>query len=139
MRTEFIYMAIVALAWGGYPLIARASGVGGPLGALILTLSALIPIAILILWQGAVVRPSSTDLTRLIIAGSIMGIGTAAFNFVANSRELDASLSIPIIDTAMLVVTFVGAIIFFAEPVTLKKVIGVALLIAGMVVLKPEQ
>jgi multidrug transporter EmrE-like cation transporter len=57
---------------------------------------------------------------------------------VVNSRQLDASTSIPIIDTAMLLVSVVGAVLFFAEPMTAKKVIGVVLLIAGIVVLKPE-
>jgi drug/metabolite transporter (DMT)-like permease len=139
MRIEYLCMAIVALAWGGYPLVARSSGVGGPLGALILTLSALVPIGALVLWQGALARPASVELTKLIVAGVLMGIGTAAFNFVANSRQLDASVSIPIIDTAMLVVSVIGAIAFFVEPITVKKIVGVGLLIAGIAVLKPEK
>ncbi len=138
MRTEFICIAIVALAWGSYPLIARSTGVGGPLGALILTLSALLPISALTIWQGAIMRPSSIELAKLIIAGMIMGIGTAAFNFVANSRQLDASISIPIVDTAMLIVSVIGAIVFFAEPITAKKLVGIGLLIAGILVLRPE-
>jgi drug/metabolite transporter (DMT)-like permease len=78
------------------------------------------------------------ELTKLVVAGLIMGIGTIAFNFVVNSRQLDASISIPIIDTAMLLVSVVGAVLFFAEPMTARKVIGVVLLIAGIAVLKPE-
>jgi drug/metabolite transporter (DMT)-like permease len=78
------------------------------------------------------------ELNKLVIAGLIMGIGTTAFNFVVNSRQLDASISIPIIDTAMLLVSVVGAVLFFAEPMTARKVIGVVLLIAGIAVLKPE-
>jgi drug/metabolite transporter (DMT)-like permease len=138
MRTELICMVIVAFAWGGYPLIARSSGIGGPLGALILTLSALVPSSVMVLWQGAAIRPSPVELNKLVIAGLIMGIGTTAFNFVVNSRQLDASISIPIIDTAMLLVSVVGAVLFFAEPMTARKVIGVVLLIAGIAVLKPE-
>jgi drug/metabolite transporter (DMT)-like permease len=138
MRTELICMAIVALSWGGYPLVARSSGVGGPIGALLLTMSALLPIGALVLWQGTITRPTSVEAAKLVIAGVLMGIGTAAFNYVANSRQLDASLSIPIIDTAMLLVTVVAAIVFFAEPVTAKKIVGIGLLVAGIVVLKPE-
>jgi drug/metabolite transporter (DMT)-like permease len=138
MRIELICMVIVALAWGGYPLIARSSGVAGPIGALFLTLSALLPIVGVVLWQGTAVRPSSVELTKLVAAGVLMGIGTVAFNFVANSRQLEASVSIPIVDTAMLVVSVLAAIVFFAEPVTARKIVGVALLIAGIAVLKPE-
>jgi drug/metabolite transporter (DMT)-like permease len=138
MRTELICMAIVAIAWGSYPLIARSSGIGAPLGALILTLSSLVPCTVLVLWQGATIRPSSVELTKLIVAGLVMGIGTTAFNYAVNSRQLDASISIPIIDTAMLLVSVIGAVVFFAEPMTARKIIGLALLVSGIVVLKPE-
>jgi drug/metabolite transporter (DMT)-like permease len=137
MRYEYICIAVVALTWGAYPLVARASGVGGPLGALILTLTALLPIGAVTLWQGGVVKPESSALIKLSLAGFMMGVGLIAFNAVANSRNMDASVSIPIIDTAMLIVTVVGAMIFFAEPVTVRKLIGVALLVAGIMVLKP--
>ena len=138
MRTELICMAVVALAWGGYPLIARSSGVGGALGALILTLCALVPSAALVMWQGVVTRPSSVELAKLIVAGLIMGVGTTAFIYVVNSRQLDASVSIPIIDTAMLLVSVIGAVLFFAEPMSTRKIVGIGLLIAGIVVLRPE-
>jgi drug/metabolite transporter (DMT)-like permease len=138
MRTEVICIVIASLAWGGYPLIARSTGVGTPVGALILTLSALAPISIATIWYGVAVKPATNEILRLAIAGIAMGIGTTAFNFVANSRQLEASVSIPIIDTAMLLVTVAAAVIFFAEPITFKKVLGIALLIAGILVLKPE-
>ena len=138
MKPEYSCIAIVALAWGGYPLIARSSGIGGGLGALILTLSALLPIGAITLWQGVTTRPAAPEIIKLVIAGTIMGIGTTAFNFVANSRQLDASVSIPIVDTAMLLVSVIAAILFFAEPVTMRKLVGMGLLIAGIVVLRPE-
>jgi len=138
MRYEYFLIAIVAVAWGGYPLVARASGVGGPVGALVLTLAGLVPITAAVMWQGGAVRPTGLELTRLGIAGVMMGIGLVAFNAVANSRHMDASVSIPIIDTTMLIVTVIGAILFFAEPITVKKAIGVALLVSGILVLKPE-
>lgn len=137
MRYEYVLIAIVALMWGGYPLVARSSGVGGPMGALVLTIAGLIPITGAVMWQGGAMRPAMPELIRLTIAGVMMGIGLVAFNAVANSRQLEASISIPIIDTAMLIVTVIGAIVFFAEPITVKKTIGVALLVAGILVLKP--
>jgi drug/metabolite transporter (DMT)-like permease len=138
MRTEIICIAITAIAWGGYPLIARSTGVGTPIGALLLTLSALAPISVATIWHGVASRPSSSELGKLIVAGMMMGIGTTAFNFVANSRQLEASISVPIIDTLMLLVTVAAAVVFFAEPITIKKMIGIALLVAGIVVLRPE-
>jgi drug/metabolite transporter (DMT)-like permease len=138
VRIEIICIAITALMWGGYPLLARASGVGTPLGALILTSSALLPTACATIWYGAIARPAANDFIKLIVAGILMGAGTTAFNYVANSRQIEASISIPIIDVAMLIVSVVAAVVFFSEPITAKKLIGLALLIAGIVVLRPE-
>jgi len=133
---EIVCIALVAIFWGGYPLVARWSGSGGALGALILSLAGLVPITLAVLWQAGAERPSSSALAKLGIAGVMMGCGLIAFNRVANSR-LDASISIPIVDTAMLIVTTLGAIYFFQEAVTPRKLVGLALLVSGIVALRP--
>jgi len=138
MRIEYAYIAVAALMWGSYPLVLRSTGAGGPSGTLLLTLSGLVPIIAAVLWQGSLVKPAPAELARLIVAGIMMGIGLISFNLVANTKHLDASVSIPIIDTVMLIVTVAGAVMFFAEPMTARKAIGLALLIAGIMVLKPE-
>jgi drug/metabolite transporter (DMT)-like permease len=137
MLAEWISMAVVVLAWGTYPLIIRTTGVSGPLGALVLTVSALVPIGIALGVQGGFARPSASDLGRLVVSGVIMGAGTTAFNFLANSRKIEASVAIPVVDTGMLLVTTLGAIWFYSEPITLRKVLGIALLVAGIGALRP--
>ena len=136
MTVEIVCIALVAACWGGYPLVARASGYGGPLGTLVLSLAGMVPITLAVLWQGGAERPPSAALAKLAIAGVLMGGGLLAFNKLANSR-LDASISIPIVDTAMLIVTTLGAIYFFQEAVTARKLVGLALLVAGIVALRP--
>jgi drug/metabolite transporter (DMT)-like permease len=138
VNIEYLCIAIVAAMWGSYPLISRSTHVGGAMGALILMLGGLIPVSIATAWSGGLTRPSSADLMKLALAGVMMGTGTVAFNQLAISRRLDASISIPIVDTAMLLVSVVGAVLFFAEPVTARKLAGVGLLIAGIVALKPQ-
>lgn len=137
MVAEWISMAVVVLAWGCYPLIIRTTGVSGPLGALILTVSALVPIGIASLWHGSWTKPAAPDLLRLVVGGLIMGVGTTAFNFMVTSRKLEASVAIPVVDTGMLLVTALGAICFYSEPMTLRKVAGIGLLVVGIFVLKP--
>jgi drug/metabolite transporter (DMT)-like permease len=137
MRFEYICIVLVALFWGCYPLVTRSTGVTGPIVSLVMTLSAATAIAAATVWRGVPLRPSAAEVGKLIIAGAMMGVGLLAFNAVANSRQIDASASIPIMDTLMLLATFVGAIVFFAEPVTTKKILGVALLITGILLLKP--
>ena len=66
----------------------------------------------------------------------MMGMRAGRLQPLANS-PLDASISIPIVDTAMLIVTTLGAIYFFQEAVTAQKLVGLALLVAGIVALRP--
>jgi drug/metabolite transporter (DMT)-like permease len=138
VKPEYFGILVVAVFWGGYPLITRGVGIGGPLGALALSIVSLSTIAVATLWTGVEAWPTPSELARLAIAGLMMGIGLLAFNAVAASRNVDASVSIPIMDTAMLVVSVVAAVIFFAEPITLRKALGLALLVAGIFVLRPE-
>ena len=138
MKPEYLGILAVAVFWGGYPLIARGVGIGGPLGALMLSVVSLSTIAVATWWTGVETWPSVGDAVRLAIAGLMMGFGLLAFNAVAASRNVEASVSIPIMDTAMLVVSVVAAALFFAEPITLRKALGLTLLVAGIVVLRPE-
>jgi drug/metabolite transporter (DMT)-like permease len=138
MKPEYAWILIVALSWGGYPLIARGANLGGPLGALILSAVSLATIAAATWWTGGFAWPAPAAAIRLVIAGTMMGIGLLAFNAVAVSRQIEASISIPVMDTGMLIVSVLAAVLFFAEPITVKKAIGLALLIAGIAVLRPE-
>ena len=88
--------------------------------------------------EEVVVGPAPAAAVRLVIAGAMMGIGLLAFNAAAVSREIEASVSIPIMDTGMLLVSVLAAVLFFAEPITLRKCAGLALLVAGIAVLRPE-
>jgi drug/metabolite transporter (DMT)-like permease len=138
VKPEYLGIAVVAVFWGGYPLIARGVGIGGPLGALLLSVVSLATIAAATLWTGVAAWPAPGDVIRLAIAGLMMGIGLLAFNAVAASREVEASVSIPVMDTGMLIVSVAAAALFFAEPITARKLLGLALLIAGIAVLRPE-
>lgn len=137
MKAEVVGIAITAIAWGCYPIIARSAGPGAgqAFGTFVLISAAWLVIAAAAAWQGIEGRPATHEVLRLGIAGLFMGIGLLSFNAVASSRRMDASVSIPIMDTGMLLVTFLGAIWFFAEPFTLRKALGVALLLAGIATL----
>ena len=64
----------------------------------------------------------------------MMGVGLVAFNLLANSK-LEASVSLPIVGTAMLLVSTVGAIYVFQEPLTARKAIALCLLVAGIAIM----
>jgi drug/metabolite transporter (DMT)-like permease len=137
MKFELIGIVITAIAWGCYPLVARSAGAGAgqAFGTFIMMSTGWLVIAAAAWWQGIEVRPSTQGVIRLAAAGALMGAGMLSFNAVASSRRLDASVAIPIMDTAMLIVTVIVAVMVFAEPFTLRKGMGLALLLAGIATL----
>lgn len=137
MRTDLVWIAVTAVCWGGYPLVARTAGHGGPRGTLVLMLAGLVPIVAMAAWTGGVGWPTGSALMKLGIAGLMMGGGLLAFHALATG-PMDASVSIPIVDVAMLLVSAIGAVCFFAESVTPQKAIGVCLLLAGIALLRPQ-
>ena len=136
MSTEAICIALVAIFWGAYPLVARLSSFGGPLGSLVVAAFALAPIGVAVIAGRDFARPTSAELWPLAISGLMQGVGLLAFVRVATGR-LEASTAVPISDVGMMIVTTVGAIYFFQEAVTLQKAAGLALLVAGIVLLRP--
>lgn len=136
MRSETWWILAVALCWGGYPLIVRSAGYDGPRGALILMLAGFAPILVVGLMDRSG-WPGAAPLVKLLVAGALMGGGLLAFYTLANS-PMDASISIPIVDVAMLLVTAVGAILLFSEPLTAQKTLGIALMVAGIALLRPS-
>lgn len=139
MRAEYLWIGIVALTWGGYPLVTRAAAQEGPRATLILMLAGLVPIVLAAVrhptWSAP--WPATPALAQLIVAGIMMGIGLAAFHAITVS-PMEASLSIPITDVSMMMVSAVGAMLFFSEPLTLQKLGGLALMLAGIALLRPQ-
>ena len=138
MSVEWIWIAVVAVCWGGYPLITRASGYEGALGTLIVGVVAVAPVLAVVALQGVgAARPSGAQLAALTLAGVLQGVGLFAFLRVAGGG-LEASAAIPISDVAMLIVTALGAIAFFGEALTAQKLAGLALMVLGIALLRPS-
>jgi drug/metabolite transporter (DMT)-like permease len=134
MSLDWVYIALVALLWGGYPLITRLSTINGPQASLLLALTSLAPIAVAVFLTGDTARPTRAQLWPIVVGGLMQGLGLMAFVRVATSK-LEASIAIPICDAAMLIVTTVGAIAFFHEALSAQKLVGLVLLVAGILVL----
>lgn len=133
MRSEYMWIAVVGVTWGGYPLLARWAGNFGARGTALLMLFGMLPIvaAVLLSKDAQSAWPTGVALYRLIAAGVLMGIGTLAFHALTTST-MDASTTVPLSDVAMLLVSAIGAIVFFSEPVTLSKVGGIVMLLGAM-------
>lgn len=134
--TVWLYVALVAFFWGGWPLVSRSAGETGATGSLILLVAALAPVALVTLWEGPEMPPP-VAVVKLALAGAMNGAGLVAFHLVTTRPGVEISSAVPVIDTAMLLVTALGGVLFFAEALTPQKGIGVALLVAGILLLRP--
>ena len=136
-QTEWICIVLVGIFWGGYPLVARLSSFGGPFASLVLATLSLFPIALITAWHGDWTGPTRAQLWPVAAAGIMQGIGLVAFLRLATG-ELEASVAIPISDVGMLIVTTVGAMLFFQESVTVPKLAGLGFLFTGIWLLRPS-
>lgn len=136
MTTEWVLVGAVAVLWGVYPLVARSSHYGGPLGALSLILAGLAVIGTASLVRGLADRPSPEQFARLLAAGTLMGFGLLAFNRVVNG-PLAASVSIPIAYVAMLIISRLGAYFWFHEPFNGQQLVALGLMLAGILLMRP--
>ena len=136
MAMVWLYVVLVALCWGGWPLVSRSAGETGAAGSLVILLAALVPVGIAAVWEGGAL-PAPQALGRLALAGVLNGAGLVAFHLVTIRRDVEISSVVPVIDTAMLLITALGGVLLFAEAITLQKGIGVALLVAGIFLLRP--
>lgn len=136
MKNNIAGIILVGLLWGGWPLITRWAGKTGSTGAIFLTLTAVIPIGLMLLREGAL----SLDVAimwKLTLAGLMMGAGMVLFNMLVTDPRVDISVVLPAINASALLATVIGGICFFGEPVTTQKVLAVTLMIIGIVLLRP--
>lgn len=138
MRPEYLWIALTALFWGGYPLVARSAGEGGARATLVLMIAGLLPIVLAVISDGAAPWPDKVALTKLSVAGVMMGCGLLAFHALATG-SMEASISIPIVDIAMLLVSAFGAILVFSEPLTARKLVGTGILLVGIALLHSSE
>jgi drug/metabolite transporter (DMT)-like permease len=136
MAMVWLYVVLVALCWGGWPLVSRSAGETGAAGSFVILLVALVPAGLAAFWEGGGL-PAPHAAGRLAVAGVLNGAGLVAFHLLTIRRDVEVSSVVPVVDTAMLLVTAAGGILFFAEAVTLQKGVGVALLVAGIYLLRP--
>jgi drug/metabolite transporter (DMT)-like permease len=137
MSLVIVCILSVALFWGGWPLVARQAGDHGIAGSTVLAAMTLVTVAVALPFTGTAL-PGIRDSATLALAGVMMGLGLIAFNAVATNPVIEVSTSVPIMDTSMLLVSVVGGIWFFGEPVTARKLVGISLLLAGILTLRPE-
>lgn len=136
----FYLIAITAICWGGWPLLARLSNTDGAAYAPVIIASAIVPTIYYLFVHASPSAPASItipSLVYLIPAGLMMGIGTISFSLVIQSTELGLSSSIPMINSTMIVVAVIGSVLLFGDNISFQKIAGIATILAGIYLLRP--
>lgn len=130
MNSNLMLCIVTALGFGAWPLIARASGVtGGWVMSVVMGVSALV--SLLILRPQTSTFPAGVSLAILALAGVANGIGAAAFGKLT-TEAAKAGSSLPAVAlAAMIVVLTVGGFLFFKQPVSGTKLLGVLVTAVG--------
>lgn len=129
MNNAIFLCAIVGLAWSSAPLLGRLSSVNAMMMTILIafgTLVTTLPVAFSQNYAAA----GSKSLSIGLIAGIVNGIGLIAFyRLVAGSNQglWEASKVLPIATILMLIGITLGSRIFFGEPITTQKLIGITL------------
>jgi len=140
MVTVIGLIFLVALFWGGWPLVARSAGEGNPFYSLVLIGVALIPVALMASFQSSkemILATSLQTFERLAFAGLMMGLGLVSFNTVVSNRQIEISALVPVINVSMMMVTVIGGIWFFNESLTPAKIIGLICFGVGIILVRP--
>ncbi|MDP2629397.1 MAG: EamA family transporter [Candidatus Harrisonbacteria bacterium] len=133
----FCFVAVFLL-WGGWPLIMRSAGASNSLTNFLLSGIATLILGLIALGT-KVPSPSPPNFWRIGIAGVMMGLGFVAFNYLATHPKIPVSTALPIINSAILLVAVLGGVWFFSEGLTLKKILGIALLLIAVTLLRPDK
>jgi uncharacterized membrane protein len=76
--------------------------------------------------------PSGRAVTYALIGGVVNGFGLVFFSKVATWKGEDVSRLLPLVFVMMTLVTVAASVVFLHEPLTSKKLVGVALACAAM-------
>lgn len=129
-------VAFVAIMWGGWPLIARVSGLSSIWVSIIgLTVGAMAVGTI----SGTFNQIKSVpDLKALLVggvAGVMLGLGMFAYSKLISNPEWEISTLVPVAAGSITAITAIGGILFFGESIGLIKSVGLLCLVAGIALL----
>lgn len=136
----YILIALTAIFWGGWPVLARLSNTDATANAPILIGFSLLSTLYYFFVHGtpnAMQSITASSMSYLIPAGIMLGGGMVTYSLTLQSVELDLSSSVPMVNSGMLVVTVICSIALFGDNITPQKVIGFVAVILGIYLLRP--
>ncbi len=135
-NSALLAVLITALGFGLWPLVARFAALSPIATALFASAGSFVVIvAGMRLPMFTYGQTSGGAVLICLVGGILNGIGFLAYSYIISNREWNLSLYIPVVVVLMSVITVIGGMVLFHEPVTAQKVVGILLAIAAIWVL----
>lgn len=120
-----LFSILAGLLFGAWPLIMKKSDLTPMAAAFTLTVMSL---AVYLPFLSRQDYPKTGVLTigfgLAVIAGLMNGFGTIAFQKMLADKNIEITVGILLVILTQVVVTAVGGSLFYSEPFTTKKVVG---------------
>jgi len=117
---------VTALCFAAWPLIGRATGASGAWVTVVVMLVTPI-VAGVPQYKQLSELPSWQGIGILILAGACNGIGMVAYGKIVTDRQFEMSGLAPASLVGMVVLIMLGGVLFFHEPITARKILGLVL------------
>ena len=140
MAPWFLYAVVAAILYGAHQIFTRLAsahigdGLGGVVVEGVATLSILVYLGFLYFTSGWNQKFSSEGFYYSALTGICVGAGTVAF-FLLFQRGGPLS-SVPVILAGGAAIMAIAGIVFFREPASWQRLLGIALSIAGLFLLR---
>lgn len=131
MSNTLILILGAALFFSAWPIIAKYANLDPGWVALILAIGT----ALVGFTQVSKTMPTTAQILIVLLAGLLNGIGTLFYAKLLNTQGVDISRFIPLTIGLVAVITLVLGSILLKEPLTLKKVSGVLLVVIAVYLL----
>lgn len=123
-NNPYIYIALIAIASGTWPLVIRFTNLNAQWVAITVTFATAVVAGVFSYFSSPALPPTRPIVIGLI-AGTINAIGMVAWGRLITLKGVELSKVLPIAFVLMPVVSVVGAWLIFKEPMTIKKIAGV--------------
>ena len=124
VQSSVFWPMLAGLCFGIWPLLMKSSGLNPSMASLVLTTVSLLVYLTFLRTGFDQVALGRIVVLFAVVAGVLNGIGTLAFQKAVGGRELDLTTAVLIVIMLQLVITVVGGLLFYGDPLTGKRFLG---------------
>lgn len=128
-----LYPFLAGLCFGSWPVLMRGTNWSGAQGGFMI--SVITVVMFIPLWRGDTTGFSQRALILGVSAGLLNGVGSIFYQKALADPKLEISRTLLVVLVTTILITTVGARLFYVELLDTKKLIGLAFGLIGVVLL----